>query len=87
MQKIFQSISTDLAFVRKGEKCAMRSFYGWPRTMLNICLPSWHTMLLVLVHLGLKLGHFTADTLPLWGTTAHDPAYKPQKPKGASKPQ
>ena len=54
MQQISQSISTDLAFVRKGSKVAMRTFYGWPREMLNICLPSWHTMLLVLVHLGLQ---------------------------------
>jgi hypothetical protein len=84
MQKISDSITTDLAFVRKGCKVAMRSFYGWHGQMLNVCLPSWHTLLLVLVHLGLKLGLFTPDNMPLWGSASQDPAWKPQKPKGAS---
>lgn len=67
MNEIFQGLETDPAFKSKGEKTALRSFWKWPRQMLEIILPSWYSLFLIITHLGLKMGLFTPAACPVWG--------------------
>ena len=60
------NLPVDQCFARKGCKVAKRSFWAWPVRMWEE-LRSWHSILAVLMHLGLRTGSFSSDALPLFG--------------------
>ena len=63
----------DALFSTTGDKVAMRSFWGWVKSMNNNILPGWHTLLAMLCYIGLKQGWFKKGGLPLCAqSTAKD---------------
>ena len=70
MVSIFRQIAVDDMFETKGERTAMRSFWKLPKQLGDHLLPAWHSLLLVLLHLGLKMGLYTVDALPIFGKKA-----------------
>lgn len=67
MREFFQGLASDPAFKSKGEKTALRSFWKWPNQMLEVILPSWHSLLLIISHLGLRMGLYTPVACPVLG--------------------
>lgn len=55
MEEVLRQLPADECFRRKGDKVAMRSFWAWPVRMWKE-LRSWHSLLVVLIHLGLMDG-------------------------------
>lgn len=56
MQEVFDGLASGMAFLPKGEKTALRSFW----------LPSWHSLLFVITHLGLRMGLSGVASYSIW---------------------
>ena len=66
-RRLFGALASDELFRLKGERVAMKRWFGWYAGFRTF-RPKWHLMLLCLTFLGLKEGWYNKDDeLPVFG--------------------
>ena len=57
-QLVLRMVIGARCFSSRGFKVAMRSFFIWVESAWEELLPFWHTLMFVLVFIGIRLGHY-----------------------------
>ena len=87
LNEVYAGMAQADIFIRKGQKTTMRRWFSWVDGMTELHR-SWNALLLVICHLGLRTGIYTASDLPIFQRLCRpaedEPAAEDDKDKPAA---